>query len=418
MPKIPKIPSALKKTRHLLSNVLQNNNCDSSDSEESSNSSDSGDFAHIPIESTPSLENLCLEEKDDMEEIAKALTKITEQMEEFAKKQTKHDDMFLDIHRHLNGESSSQFNHTPYPAPTADPTLHATNFELLFKIPDPIKMIPTFDGNAKQLNVWLATAEDTLNAFKDHVSPLQFKMYVTAVISKIQGKARDTICIAGNPDNFDVVKEILLNSLGDRQELSTYKCQLWQFKMHEKMSIHKYYEKSKEIVQNIKSLAKQNEKYRKNWDAINDFIEEDALAAFIAGLNEHYFGYAQAAGPKDVEAAYAFLCKFRSKEIMAHGMTPNNKTKKQLPQTRDSEKKFNNPNKYQRKENTKDEPEPMDTSTTRSRLTINRRPILNNHETTKNDSEDEQKDDERTDAESDDDLDLNFHIASATRKPV
>lgn len=51
-------------------------------------------------------------------------------------------------------------------------------------------------------------------------------MYVTAVTNKIAGKAKDILCLAGNPDDFDVIKDILTNALGDRQELSTYKCQL------------------------------------------------------------------------------------------------------------------------------------------------------------------------------------------------
>lgn len=46
-------------------------------------------------------------------------------------------------------------------------------------------------------------------------------------------------------------------------------------------------------------MAKHNENCRKNWDVINAFIEEDALADFISGLNEPYFGYAQAARPKE-----------------------------------------------------------------------------------------------------------------------
>lgn len=90
------------------------------------------------------------------------------------------------------------------------------------------------------------------------------------------------------------------------------------------MSIFRYYQQSKEIVQNIKLLAKQNKNYRDSWKAIDEFIEEDALAAFIAGLSDPYFGYAQAARPTDIEDAYAFLCKFKAKQKTAHNMTSSN----------------------------------------------------------------------------------------------
>ena len=146
-------------------------------------------------------------------------------------------------------------------------------------------------------------------------------MYVTAVTNKIQGKARDILCLAGNPDNFESIKEILMNALGDRQELSTYKCQLWQNKMVDGVSIQRYYQKTKDIIQSIKNLAKQKQTYKENWHAITMFIDEDGLAAFISGLKEPYFGYAQAARPTDIEDAYAFLCKFKSKEVTASYMS-------------------------------------------------------------------------------------------------
>lgn len=335
MPKEHKIRNALKNARVLLKNTT--NACEDSDSESSSCSVDSGELSHIPIENAPSIENLSIQESNEMEQLNLQLKKMTEMMESFANKQAEHDSMFMQIQAHLNGEPSE--------APSNVNTTPATeiNIDALFKIPDPIKMLPTFDGNRKQLTAWLATAENTLSAFKDYVPQAQFKMYVTAVTKKIQGKAKDTLCLAGNPENFDDVKEIIINALGDRQELSTYKCQLWQCKKTDGMSIMRYYQKSKEIVQNFKTLAKQKEKYKNNWSIINDFIEEDALAAFISGLSEPYFGYAQAARPQDVEDAYAFLCKFKSKELTAKNMVRDDKEnllKAHIKRTKGHQSKF------------------------------------------------------------------------------
>jgi hypothetical protein len=84
--------------------------------------------------------------------------------------------------------------------------------------------------------------------------------------------------------------------------------------MSNDMTIFKYYSTTREIIQKIKTLSKQKALYSEHWEAVNAFIDEDALAAFISGLRKPYFGYAQAARPKDVEEAYAFLCKFTSNE--------------------------------------------------------------------------------------------------------
>lgn len=181
-----------------------------------------------------------------------------------------------------------------------------------FRIPDPIRMIPSFDGNKRQLSHWLDTARRALNLCRPHVAPDLFAVYEQAVINKIEGKARDMICVNGNPTTFDEVAEILQSVYGDRNNIATYQTQLWSLKMTE--SLHIYYKKTKEIMVNMKSLAKQNPTYANHWDAINHFLEQECLAAFINGLSKPYFGYAQTAQPSDLENAYAFLCRFQNAE--------------------------------------------------------------------------------------------------------
>ena len=182
----------------------------------------------------------------------------------------------------------------------------------MFRIPDPLKTIPTFDGNKKHLISWIATAQKILNMFKPIVSVQVYEMYVQAVINKIEGKARDTLCVNGNPTTFEEIVEILTNSFGDKRDMATYQTQLWTMKMDE--SIHVYYKRTKEIAHNMKALAKQKDLYRNSWQAINDFIDQECLAAFIKGLSKQYFGYVQAAKPEDLETAYSFLCKFQNSE--------------------------------------------------------------------------------------------------------
>jgi len=181
-----------------------------------------------------------------------------------------------------------------------------------FRIPDPIRVIPGFDGNKKQLIGWLTTVKKTLDLFKNNVAPEIFSVYEQTVINKIEGKARDTICVNGNPTTFDEVADILQNVYGDRNNIATYQTQLWNLKQNESLSLH--YRKTKEILINMKSVARQNTVYASHWEAINLFLEQECLAAFINGLSKTYFGYAQTAQPEDLESAYAFLCRFQNAE--------------------------------------------------------------------------------------------------------
>lgn len=118
----------------------------------------------------------------------------------------------------------------------------------LYKIPDPIKSLQTYTGEKNHLNQWLNAAESTLQLFAT-VTPQQYRVYLQAVLNKIEGKAKNIICLAGEIQTFEEVKTILRNALRDRQEISYYKNQLWQTRMSEDTTIHKNYATMKATVQ-------------------------------------------------------------------------------------------------------------------------------------------------------------------------
>lgn len=236
-----------------------------------------------------------------------------------------------------------------------------------YKIPDPIKSLQTYTGEKNHLHQWLRSAESTLDLFRG-VPEDRYRVYFQAILNKIEGKAKSIICLAGDVQTFDEVKTILTSALGDRQELSYYKSQLWRSKMNEDTTIQKYYSDTKATIQRIKALAKQTTLYNEHWEAINKFIDEDALAAFISGLKKPYFGYAQASKPKDVEDAYAFLCKF----------TFHEKTANRVPSKSSPAKPWEKKNSFpQQAKSAKEEPMDVDPSM-RSRLTFNKKLVNNN----------------------------------------
>ena len=357
MPKATK-PNALKKARGFLRKAKVTFTDSTSDSE---TSIESAEFSHVPVEDIPDLELLAISEPT-MEDLVAQMSRLTDMVTQLTNTQSQQQ-------LTINSLTNSQ-------AQTSQQSAPVERFENLFQIPDPIKSVPKYDGNRKQLLAWLSNAEQTLQVFKPLVTPNQYNIYVSAVLNKIEGRARDIICLAGNPQSFEQVSEILNNALGDKQELTFYKSQLWHTKMTDNMSVHKYYSRISETVQNIKNLARQKLRYKQNWDVINTFIEEDALAAFLSGLKEPYFGFAQAACPENIESAYAFVCKFKSKENTAQSapiprkpinFKSNNQSDLNTEKKPWQDYKRNNP------ETVKDTPEPMEIGSTKSKLTLNRR---------------------------------------------
>lgn len=294
-----------------------------------------------------------------MDQINQKLEEIAGAMNIFMQRISEHSEKFQQIERFLNHESI-----TAEGAEINDQrsTTNSASMDC-FRIPDPIKLLPEFDGNRRQLSAWLETAEQTLELFQGQVTQAQNKIFFNIVKNKVTGRAKDALCVGGNPQTFEEMKHILLKELGDKKELSTYKCQLWQCKMTEFSQISLYYSKMREIVGNIKTLTRQNAHYKDNWEIINRFIEEDALTAFIAGLKEPYFGHVQAANPKSMEDAYAFLCKFKNRQFTSTITNTNGKNT--------NFSKFTTTHKsYQPFKKASTQNEQMDTSTTRSHLTI------------------------------------------------
>lgn len=284
----------------------------------------------------------------------------------------------------------------------------------LFRIPDPIRIIPSFDGNKKQLTAWLTTVRRTLSLFTNNTTPPELlAIYEQTIINKIEGRARDTICVNGNPSTFEEAAEILQSVYGDRNTIATYQTQLWSMKMNESLNIH--YKKVKEIMISMKSVARENDLYAKHWQAINHFLEQECLAAFINGLSKPYFGYAQTAQPNDLESAYAFLCRFQNAEktkTQTQAVFEQNQSGKAFNNKKDktSEKKFNS---YSPKpQSDRQKPTPMDIDPT---LRVSNRNKIFAH-TTNNDEDSDSA--EEVEQETPEQEEVNFQILSHENFPI
>lgn len=286
----------------------------------------------------------------------------------------------------------------------------------IFRIPDPIKSLPTFDGKKKQATAWVQTVRTTLDRFRNRVSEEIIEMYEQCVINKVIGEARDILCSNGNPQTFEEAARVLLNSFGDKNTIATYQTQIWNMKMEN--SLHNYYKKAKELMVNIKSLAKENQTYAAHWEAINLFIEQESLAAFINGLQKPYFGYAQTAQPEDIETAYAFLCRFQCAEITKKQTQPTNSSNYQKGQFQNSPSNHKPQGQKQNKFFSNTQPR-----SDRSKITPmeidpsirSKQGKIFNHDSDPVEETPEENQDELSDSESE--TETNFQIATEKRYP-
>lgn len=203
-----------------------------------------------------------------------------------------------------------------------DPFIH-------FKTPDPIKNLPIFKGNKKEAQAWVEDVENTLDLFETYKDSPMYPQIVRAVKSKIVEEAKEILIAAGNPNTWEEIKEAILNSYGDRRDLTSHIQSLFYIEQGRK-SITEFYNKMKGIDTAIKATASTMDDYKDSTRAINKLISLVTVTRFVDGLNENVSMHVRSCGPKTLEEAYNTTMQF-SNAAFRTKLNENKSTKPQMP---------------------------------------------------------------------------------------
>lgn len=180
---------------------------------------------------------------------------------------------------------------------------------LQFKTPDPIKNLPCFSGNKKETYAWVEDAENTLNLFHAYKDTPMYTQIVRAIKNKIVGGAKEILIAAGNPSDWDAIKDVLLNSYGDRRDLPSHILSLF-YARQGKRTLSEYYNKIKSIDTAIKTTVASMEDYKFATSEINKLISLMTLTRFIDGLGEQLSMYVRSYRPESLEEAYNITLQY------------------------------------------------------------------------------------------------------------
>lgn len=171
------------------------------------------------------------------------------------------------------------------------------------KIPEPIKFLPSFDGNEKFLHHWLATVEETLDAFHPFIANPFYLIWFTAVRSKVIGKANEALITHNVPNNWAQIRACLIETFGDRRDLSTL-CQEISHLRQGKKTLDVFYEEVNALDTHISIKIGQDENYANHQNAVMHFVRMLTKNSFIDGLNEPFSSYTRNYRPDTLSAAY------------------------------------------------------------------------------------------------------------------
>lgn len=180
---------------------------------------------------------------------------------------------------------------------------------LQFKTPDPIKNLATFSGNKKETQAWVDDTQSTLDLFENYKDTPTYAQIIRAVKNKITDQAKEILIAAGNPNDWDEIKEVLLNAYGDRRDLTSHIQSLFYIKQGNK-TLSEYFNKIKSIDTAIKATASNMEEYKDSTRAINKLISLITLTRFVDGLGEQLSMHVRSYRPDTVEEAYNITMQY------------------------------------------------------------------------------------------------------------
>lgn len=152
--------------------------------------------------------------------------------------------------------------------------------------PEYLNCVPTFDGNATELNRYLTTCQTLINNFYDGAHPDNFQniYLINSLISKLNGNARLVINIQ-NVTTWAELKDTLTRNFADRRDESCLTRDLVMLKQLPHETPQTFYDKCLELLNLLCSYVDAHEQ-APSAGVKRDLYQKLALKTFLSGLRE------------------------------------------------------------------------------------------------------------------------------------
>lgn len=173
-----------------------------------------------------------------------------------------------------------------------------------YSVPDPIKQLSEFNGNKKELTIWLDEVDQLYDTFKikgQNGGPDTMNAYyVQAIKNKIKGEARVTLCANGNPTSIPEIKRVLLQHYGDQRDIATNLNLLFNIRKGDKTH-NKFYMEIKELETRIKSNLQLNPL------STIELLEKITITKYLDNIQEPLASIIRTTNPSNLEDAYQYV---------------------------------------------------------------------------------------------------------------
>lgn len=204
------------------------------------------------------------------------------------------------------GNNGAPGNNVAPPAPAAAAPLGIAEMIAITKIPDPIKAIPEYSGGTRNLHHWLTLVGDVLRVFENarNLNGPLYQMWIGVIRSKIIKGANDHLTARNVPNDWDRIREALIEIYADSRDLATLTQQIPYMKQNNK-TLDEFYSEVADLTSDINQKLALDLRYRNHVDAVMTFVREMTKNAFIDGLKPPYNLTVRSAHPATIEVAKA-----------------------------------------------------------------------------------------------------------------
>ena len=180
-------------------------------------------------------------------------------------------------------------------------------FEFLMnslKIPDAIKSLPEFNGNARLLFDFVSNVEEILGIIEAAEGSAVHKIWMRAIRNKIVGNANEVLDTYGTTLNWPEIKSNLTSHYSDKRNEMSLIGDL--HKLFQKDTIENFYCKIIELLSNLNNQVNMHETNPAVKASKITLYHDLCLNSFVANLKEPLGSVIRARAPNNLKQAFEF----------------------------------------------------------------------------------------------------------------
>lgn len=192
-------------------------------------------------------------------------------------------------------------NEAAPPAPPAENIVHA--LVNASRVPDTIKLLPTYDGDSRELSTWIQSVETTLALYVNLQGSHIYRIWLNQIRLKIIGKANEALTTSHTPTEWAAMRATLVEFFGDRRDISSLNQKIFDLQQKNR-SVEDYYHEATTLLADITSKVALDEENDGHEEHIMAYVRVMVKDAFIDGLDEPYASYTRNYRPNTLHEAF------------------------------------------------------------------------------------------------------------------